>query len=125
MARRPRNQAPGPIIENKAPTTRLDVYVFGEGSAGELGLGPKKSVDVKRPRLNPLLDAEKVGVVQLSAGGMHVAALTFDGKVLTWGVNDNYALGRDTPWEGGLIMSTGYIYAILAGSGLVEICKKR
>lgn len=70
-------------------------------------------------------DAEKVGVVQLSAGGMHVAALTFDGKVLTWGVNDNYALGRDTPWEGGLIMSTGYIYAILAGSGLVEICKKR
>ncbi|KAJ9196145.1 hypothetical protein DTO164E3_6442 [Paecilomyces variotii] len=83
MARRPRNQALGPIIENKAPTTRLDVYVFGEGSAGELGLGPKKSVDVKRPRLNPLLDAEKVGV-------------------LTWGVNDNYALGRDTPWEGGL-----------------------
>ncbi|KAJ9312940.1 hypothetical protein DTO271D3_6854 [Paecilomyces variotii] len=102
MARRPRNQALGPIIENKAPTTRLDVYVFGEGSAGELGLGPKKSVDVKRPRLNPLLDAEKVGVIQLSAGGMHVAALTFDGKVLTWGVNDNYALGRDSPWEGGL-----------------------
>ncbi|KAJ9294121.1 hypothetical protein DTO271G3_7249 [Paecilomyces variotii] len=86
IARRPRNPAHGPIIENKAPTTRLDVYVFGEGSAGELGWDPKK----------------KVGVVQLSAGGMHVAALTFDGKVLTWGVNDNYALGRETPWEGGL-----------------------
>ncbi|GAD99570.1 Ran exchange factor Prp20/Pim1, putative [Paecilomyces variotii No. 5] len=100
--RRPRKQAAGPIIENKAPTTRLDVYVFGEGSSGELGLGPKNSVDVKRPRLNHLLDAEKVGVVQLAAGGMHVAALTFDGKVLTWGVNDNYALGRDTSWEGGL-----------------------
>jgi Alpha-tubulin suppressor and related RCC1 domain-containing proteins len=99
---RPRERAPGLTIENKASTTRLDVYVFGEGSSGELGLGPKNSIDVKRPRLNPLLDAEKVGVVDLATGGMHVAALTFDGKILTWGVNDNYALGRNTSWEGGL-----------------------
>ncbi|KAK6211759.1 ran exchange factor Prp20/Pim1 [Colletotrichum tabaci] len=92
---------------NSAPTQVLDVYVFGEGSSGELGLGSKKLdgkkvVDVKRPRLNPLLSAKDVGVVQIACGGMHVAALTKDNKILTWGVNDQGALGRDTNWDGGL-----------------------
>ncbi|OLN97866.1 Protein pim1-like protein 1 [Colletotrichum chlorophyti] len=92
---------------NTAPTQILDVYVFGEGSSGELGLGSKKLdgkkvIDVKRPRLNPLLSAKDVGVVQIACGGMHSAALTKDNKILTWGVNDQGALGRDTTWEGGL-----------------------
>jgi regulator of chromosome condensation len=89
-----------PVI-NKAPTERLNVFVFGEGSSGELGLGHlnsegKKVIDVKRPRLNANLSAEKVGVVQLAAGGMHVVALTHDNKILTWGVNDQGTLGRST-----------------------------
>ncbi|CAK7267870.1 hypothetical protein SEPCBS57363_002809 [Sporothrix epigloea] len=92
---------------NDAPTQTLEVFVFGEGSAGELGLGSvvangKKPVDVKRPRLNTHLDAAKVGVVQVAAGGMHAIALTKNNKVLTWGVNDQGALGRDTTWDGGL-----------------------
>ncbi|EFQ34633.1 GDP/GTP exchange factor [Colletotrichum graminicola M1.001] len=92
---------------NSAPTQILDIYVFGEGSSGELGLGSrkldgKKVVDVKRPRLNPHLSAKDVGVVQIACGGMHVAALTKDNKILTWGVNDQGALGRDTNWDGGL-----------------------
>ncbi|KAK1979820.1 regulator of chromosome condensation 1/beta-lactamase-inhibitor protein II [Colletotrichum cereale] len=92
---------------NSAPTQVLDIYVFGEGSSGELGLGSrkldgKKVVDVKRPRLNPHLSAKDVGVVQITCGGMHVAALTKDNKILTWGVNDQGALGRDTNWDGGL-----------------------
>ncbi|GAM84091.1 hypothetical protein ANO11243_020830 [Dothideomycetidae sp. 11243] len=92
----------GEVI-NKVPTQRLDVYVFGEGSSGELGLGTsKKAIDVKRPRLNANLTADAVGVVQISVGGMHTAALTHDNKILTWGVNDQGALGRDTAWEGGL-----------------------
>ncbi|KAI5307945.1 hypothetical protein KEM55_006982 [Ascosphaera atra] len=32
---------------------------------------------------------------------MHIAALTHDGKIYTWGQNDNAALGRETVWEGG------------------------
>ncbi|KAI5302872.1 hypothetical protein KEM56_000265 [Ascosphaera pollenicola] len=32
---------------------------------------------------------------------MHVAALTHDGKIYTWGQNDSAALGRDTTWDGG------------------------
>ena len=90
------------VVINSAPTTRLNVYVFGEGSSGELGLGPAKtSVDVKRPRLNPLLPADRVGIVQVAVGGMHCVALTHDNKILTWGVNDQGALGRDSAWEGG------------------------
>ncbi|KAL6898895.1 regulator of chromosome condensation 1/beta-lactamase-inhibitor protein II [Trichoderma evansii] len=92
---------------NDAPTQVLDVYVFGEGTSGELGLGSKrvngkKPIDVKRPRLNDKLSAKTVGVVQIACGGMHVVALTHDNKILTWGVNDQGALGRDTNWDGGL-----------------------
>ena len=92
---------------NVAPTQALDIYVFGEGSSGELGLGSKrvngkKPIDVKRPRLNDILSAKSVGVVQIACGGMHAVALTRDHKILTWGVNDQGALGRDTTWEGGL-----------------------
>ncbi|KAL8866366.1 MAG: hypothetical protein Q9174_006347, partial [Haloplaca sp. 1 TL-2023] len=91
------------VVINTAPQERLHVYVMGEGSSGELGLGTNKlAIDVKRPRLNPHLSADTVGVVQVACGGMHVLALTHDGKVLTWGVNDQGALGRNTDWDGGL-----------------------
>lgn len=88
------------------PTKKLDIFVFGEGSAGELGLGAKKydggkkPVDVKRPRLNHLLAALVIGVVQLAVGGMHCAAITHDNKIYTWGVNDQGALGREAKQEG-------------------------
>ena len=93
---------------NDVPAEIYDIYVFGEGSSGELGLGSKKvdgkkPVDVKRPRLNANLLAATVGVVQIACGGMHAAALTKDNKILTWGVNDQGALGRDTTWDGGLV----------------------
>ncbi len=90
-------------ILTRAPTDRLDIYVFGNGEQSELGLGPeKKAREVKRPRLNPFLDADKVGVVAMSVGGMHTAVLTHDNRIMTWGVNDQGALGRDTEWDGGV-----------------------
>ena len=78
----------------------LSIFTFGSGSMGELGLGPGAAAKtVKRPRLNPFLPPKEVGVVDISVGGMHAAALTCDGKIYTWGVNDQGALGRDTSWE--------------------------
>ncbi|OBT76644.1 hypothetical protein VF21_05318 [Pseudogymnoascus sp. 05NY08] len=98
----PKRLKPTPL--NTPPTTKLHIYVFGDGESGELGLGPtpingNKPTAVTRPRLNPLLSAATVGVVQIAAGGMHCVALTHDQKILTWGVNDDGALGRDTTWE--------------------------
>jgi len=83
-------------VVNTAPTQERHIYVMGEGSAGELGLGANKGAcNVKRPRLNQLL--EKQGVVDLAVGGMHCIALTRNNELLTWGVNDNKALGRLLP----------------------------
>lgn len=93
-----------PVI-NEAPTEVLTVYVFGTGDmSGDLGLGPKKKV-AKLPTAIPKLDARKEDsyrVVLLDCGGMHTIALTEDNKIVTWGGNDEGALGRDTNWEGGL-----------------------
>jgi regulator of chromosome condensation len=100
---KPKAAKPKPVL-NSPPQTRLDVYVFGANQQGELGLGKAAGTGhVKRPRLNPNLPAASVGVVQLAAGGMHCVALTHDNKILTWGVNDMGALGRDTTWNGGMV----------------------
>jgi len=83
---------------NTPPSQKLDIYVCGSGDFGELGLGSRKSF-AKYPRLNDLLDATTVGVVQVAVGGMHCVALTREQKILTWGVNDNGALGREISWD--------------------------
>ncbi|KAH6619299.1 regulator of chromosome condensation 1/beta-lactamase-inhibitor protein II, partial [Chaetomium sp. MPI-SDFR-AT-0129] len=98
--------APSPRLStiNQAPADVLSVLVFGNGDAGELGLGPKVQ-EAARPRLNPFLDPENpaaLHVVQIACGGMHTVALTRDNEIVTWGVNDNCALGRNMVWEGGL-----------------------
>ncbi|KAF3940090.1 Alsin [Dactylella cylindrospora] len=87
-------------VVRERSTNRLDVFVFGKGDMCELGLGPEsKARTVMRPRLNPFLPISTVGVVEVAVGGMHTAVLTHDGKILTWGVNDQNALGRNTAWE--------------------------
>jgi regulator of chromosome condensation len=68
---------------NQAPSQRLDVYVFGSGESGELGLGHfkrngKAPTNVKRPRLNDLLDAKAVGIVSLDVGGMRKYPLFYE-----------------------------------------------
>ncbi|KAF2501825.1 RCC1/BLIP-II [Lophium mytilinum] len=91
---------PKPVVNGPRFTQKLNVYVFGEGSNAELGLGTAKNcVDVKRPRLNPFLPVDTVGVVRVATGGMHCLALTHDNKIYSWGVNDQGALGRDTTWD--------------------------
>ncbi|XP_017772383.1 PREDICTED: regulator of chromosome condensation isoform X2 [Nicrophorus vespilloides] len=67
------------------------VLVTGAGDFGQLGLGPD-ILEKCRPALIKL-DHE---IVDICAGGMHTVCLTKDGKVITFGCNDEGALGRST-----------------------------
>lgn len=88
---------------NQIPQEILNIYVFGGGSSGELGLGPFPTDTVKdptlvvRPVLNTLLSQSNI--VQVSVGGIHCAALTSDGQIMTWGANDSNTLGRTSAWS--------------------------
>ena len=86
---------------NKPPTRRLDVFVFGANEYAQLGLGETLTKpECIAPRFNSNLSGDAVGIVQLATGSMHSVALTADNRILTWGVNDHGALGRDTQWAG-------------------------
>ncbi|CAG8542011.1 19015_t:CDS:2, partial [Gigaspora rosea] len=81
------------IIDRGSGAT--SVLVIGNNDVGQLGL-----VDLEealKPVCIPKLD--KFKIVDISVGCLHTAALTRDGKVVTWGCNDHGALGRVTSDE--------------------------
>ncbi|KAL1123814.1 hypothetical protein AAG570_001585, partial [Ranatra chinensis] len=83
------------IAESRKKRVAGRVLVFGDGVAGQLGLG-EDVTEKGRPAPIPGLDS----VIEVAAGGMHTVCLTADYKVITFGCNDEGALGRDTSEEG-------------------------
>nr|CAD7569460.1 unnamed protein product [Timema californicum] len=78
------------------PTTAPGVVLaFGQGDVGQLGLG-SEVMERSRPALIPNLD----NVTDVCAGGMHTICISSSGAVITFGCNDDGALGRDTSEEG-------------------------
>ncbi|GAA5823288.1 hypothetical protein JCM10212_006470 [Sporobolomyces blumeae] len=85
----------------KAPRT---IFVFGTGDMGQHGLGTDTLDEIKRPRRHAGVeqkiqdgqDGWQGGVGELVCGGMHTLAIDGNGKVWSWGINDNAALGRVT-----------------------------
>ncbi|CEP18915.1 hypothetical protein [Parasitella parasitica] len=75
----------------KAPSDVGKVFVFGTGDTGQLGLG-EDMLERKRPMPLKVLDTEEI--VDVVSGGMHSIAITKDGKLWSWGCNDQRALGR-------------------------------
>ncbi|KAF5276757.1 hypothetical protein FQR65_LT16207 [Abscondita terminalis] len=67
------------------------VLVTGAGDVGQLGLGS----DILEKSRFALVNLE-YDIVDICAGGMHTVCLTKEGKVLTFGCNDEGALGRVT-----------------------------
>lgn len=86
------------------------VLVVGNGDCGQLGLGEEDDDvrDTLKPLPLPTLGSA-MRVSQLICGGLHTGALTLDGRLFTWGCNDDEALGRagteSVPMlvEGGLV----------------------
>mmetsp|Transcript_25710 Transcript_25710/g.71823 ORF Transcript_25710/g.71823 Transcript_25710/m.71823 type:complete len:586 (-) Transcript_25710:194-1951(-) len=78
------------------------IIVMGQNDAGQLGLSTARSnmdadEEVKElypPTLCPALESKNI--VSVAAGGMHSLAVTNDGKVYSWGCNDDGALARTT-----------------------------
>lgn len=70
------------------------VFVIGENDVGQLGFGEEVEVK-KRPAMLELPHS----IVDIAAGGMHSACLTETGEVITFGCNDEGALGRVTSDE--------------------------
>lgn len=113
--------APKNKTVNSPPTQALDILVFGQSEFGEAGMGHKdgEANGLTRPVLNKILSNPNTDVVQIAVGGMHGLALTKDGRVLSWGVNDNGSLGRDTD-DGDVDDDTG-INVLEGTPGLVDI----
>lgn len=91
------------------------LLTFGQGDVGQLGLGTN-ILERSRPALVPSVD----DVIDLCAGGMHTVCLTESGEVITFGCNDEGALGRDTSKEGsetepGKVVLKGRVVQITAG----------
>ncbi|GAA5918762.1 hypothetical protein JCM1841_006285 [Sporobolomyces salmonicolor] len=80
------------------------VFVFGNGDMGQHGLGVDVLDEIKRPRRQATVQKKidereqgwEGGVADLVAGGMHTLAVDGEGRVWSWGINDNAALGRVT-----------------------------
>lgn len=67
------------------------MFVFGSGDCGQLGLGP----DIfEKERPYPLQYFDDKIIVAVFAGGLHNIAMSMDGKLYSWGCNDQLALGR-------------------------------
>lgn len=88
----------------------------GAGDVGQLGLGPDV-LEKSRPALVNLSHE----IVDIFAGGMHSVCLTEEGKVLTFGCNDEGALGRvtegkeDAEFDAGEVELPGKVIQVSAG----------
>ncbi|KAJ1951099.1 hypothetical protein FBU59_000358 [Linderina macrospora] len=73
------------------PTGSGNVFVFGNGDCGQLGL-TDDVLECRKPHPLAALDAQNV--VDIVSGGLHTVAIDTDGKLWSWGCNDQKALGR-------------------------------
>ncbi|KAJ1656952.1 hypothetical protein IWQ61_003574 [Dispira simplex] len=74
------------------PTETGKVLVFGNGDCGQLGLGEDI---LQRKKPYPLQALDDKDIVDIAAGGLHNMALAKDGRLFSWGCNDQKALGRE------------------------------
>ncbi len=77
------------------------VMVYGSGECDQLGkitqlslgLGDQDYPESKIPKLVSLL--ENIPIVKICCGALHTLALSNEGRIYSWGNNDEGALGRE------------------------------
>ncbi|WWC90461.1 uncharacterized protein L201_005396 [Kwoniella dendrophila CBS 6074] len=96
-------QIPAPASPHNA------LFIWGTGDMGQFGLGPDELDEIPRPKLHSWFEEEiedgklsrdgkegNGGLESVACGGMHTLAIDEAGRVRSWGINDNAALGRQT-----------------------------
>lgn len=78
-------------------TSEGEVYSFGHGSSGQLGLG--NADDVHSPTKVKGLVFKGDPVIQIAAGYEHTAALTLSGAVYTFGLGERGQLGHGSQYN--------------------------
>jgi regulator of chromosome condensation len=68
------------------------VLIYGSGECAQLGMG-EDVTSLMKPRMLKALPPS----VKVTAGGLHSLALSADGKIYSWGCNDEKALGHREP----------------------------
>ncbi|XP_014216858.1 regulator of chromosome condensation [Copidosoma floridanum] len=95
-------------------TTSGIILTCGQGDTGQLGLGDDILEKTRFAQVPNLLN-----IVAIAGSGMHNVCLTDEGKVITFGCNDEGALGRDTNEGGeatpGLVDLPGRAIQVTAG----------
>lgn len=67
-----------------ALSTEGEVYTWGRGEYGRLGLADRSgSIKLRAKKVQGQIEGHTV--VQISAGGSHTLALTSEGRLFTWG----------------------------------------
>ncbi|XP_013178630.1 PREDICTED: regulator of chromosome condensation-like [Papilio xuthus] len=91
----PKNKKKRGAVQLEIPSAakkRGRVFTCGQGDVGQLGLGEDVVETTKFKYVSALGDK----IIDIRAGGMHTVAIDTDGKVWTFGCNDEGALGRIT-----------------------------
>jgi len=71
-------------------TETQEVWTWGSGEFGKLGIGDEE----KHAEPIMITALQGVGVIEISTGGFHSAALTGEGHLYTWGGGDKGQLGH-------------------------------
>lgn len=94
-----------PDYQSTEPVEKRSVFAWGVADMCQLGLGPDVTDEKARPMRHRWFDNALTqspsplgpgGVAMIACGGMHTLALDSEGKVWSWGVSDDAALGRRT-----------------------------
>jgi len=97
-SKRPAEEAPASVAKRGRTNALVrtgnesgELLIAGNGDCGQLGFGDEGKRDSVKLLLLPIAAAQ---ICQVACGGLHSIALGLDGRLWSWGCNDDEVLGR-------------------------------